>query len=134
MDPSWNHLNGLQLADPDFGCPGSIDVLLGVDVFVGTVLQGRRAGPPGSPAALETEFGWVLAGSADHPSTTELVSHHVSLLSGDELLRKFWEVEEAPQFCPPRKGPLFITSKSTIIALQREGLSFLCPGRLMCET
>ena len=24
------------------------------------------------------------------------VSHHVSLLSGDDLLRTFWEVEEAP--------------------------------------
>ena len=50
------------------------------------MLQGRWAGPSGSLIALEMEFGWVLAGSAGHhPSATELVSHHVSLLSGDEL-------------------------------------------------
>ena len=28
---SWTHLNDIMLADPDFGCPGRIDLLLGVD-------------------------------------------------------------------------------------------------------
>ena len=27
---NWNHLSGLMLADPDFGTPGKIDILLGV--------------------------------------------------------------------------------------------------------
>jgi hypothetical protein len=29
----WPHLNGLELADPDFNKPGSIDLLLGSDIF-----------------------------------------------------------------------------------------------------
>ena len=52
----WKHLRGLALADPDFGTPRRVDLLLGAGVFVQTVLNGRRAGPPGSPWAIETCF------------------------------------------------------------------------------
>ena len=68
FDSSWHHLEDIDLADPDFGRPGRIDLLLGVDVFVETLLlQGRRTGPSGTPSAFETEFGWVLAGRLDSP-------------------------------------------------------------------
>ncbi len=52
-DLNWNHL---PLADPGFGEPGKIDVLLGADVL----LHGRRTGSPGTPTAFETICGWVL--------------------------------------------------------------------------
>ena len=42
LDSSWKHLEDIHLADPDFGRLGRIDVLLGVDIFVETLLQGRR--------------------------------------------------------------------------------------------
>ena len=96
LNLSWDHLTGLQLADPSFGTPGTIDVLLGVDIFVAALLNGRQHGPPGLPTALETVFGWVLAGNAASLSSFNHVSHHATLLSVDDLLRKFWEVEEAP--------------------------------------
>ena len=42
---------------------------------------------------METSFGWVLAGTAYcNASLIQEVSHHVSTLSGDDILRKFWEV------------------------------------------
>ena len=100
VDRTWHHLEGLQLADPDFGHSRTVDVLLGVDVFVESLLHGRRVGPPGCPMALETEFGWVLAGTVDKHPPSEYLSCHVSLLTGDELLRSFWEIEEAPQEDP----------------------------------
>lgn len=62
MDRRWRHLNGLKLADPGFGVPGGVDLLLGVDVFNRTLLHGRRFGPWGSPSAFKTRFGWVLVG------------------------------------------------------------------------
>ena len=97
FDVKWKHLTDLQLADPMFGHPGRIDVLLGVDVFTQVLLQGRRIGPPGSPVAFQATFGWVLAGTcASCYPAARIASHHISLLSGDDLLRKFWETEESP--------------------------------------
>ncbi len=100
-NPGWTHLNDLQLADPLFGNTGAIDVLLGVNIFVSVLLHGQRSGPPGAPVALETVFGWVLAGTtAPGSAPDEVTSHHVTLLSGDDLLRKFWEQEEPPSDSP----------------------------------
>ena len=62
LDFKWNHLYDLTLADPSFGQPGRIDLLLGVDVFVDILRDGRRKGPPGSPTAIEIDFGCVLDG------------------------------------------------------------------------
>ena len=93
----WNHLSNLRLADPTFNQPGKIDILLGVDVFVNVLLHGRRFGPPGSPVAFETEFGWVLAGEAESCAPADHVTtYHTALISGDDVLRKFWEIEEKP--------------------------------------
>ena len=62
------------------------------------LLHGRRSGPPGSPVAFQTQFGWVLAGrtSSVISSHSLIAAHHVSVTSGDDLLRKFWEIEETP--------------------------------------
>ena len=93
----WSHLADLALADPDFGRPGKIDLLLGVEIFSAVVRQGRRSGMPGSPSAFETDFGWVLAGETNmHFSHLSLLTHHTTISSGDDLLRKFWEIEEQP--------------------------------------
>lgn len=102
FNSKWTHLSSLQLADPDFGNPGKIDILLGVDIYAETLLHGRRSGPPGSPVAFETSFGWVLAGSSSNACVS---SHHsvasfhtqLAVTPGDELLRRFWELEESPK-------------------------------------
>ena len=40
------------------------------------------------------EFGWVLPGSADNIADLNTVtSHHVSVLTGDDILHQFWELE-----------------------------------------
>ena len=100
MDQAWHHLTKLRLADPDFGVPSKIDILLGIDVFTSVLLQGRRQGPVGSPSAFETSLGWVLAGpiTDDHSSTPvpvyHIVAHHSAVLGIDELIQKFWEIEQ----------------------------------------
>lgn len=50
----------------------------------------------GQRVAFETDFGWVLAGSTGPSTPIHCISHHVSLLTGDDILRKFWEIEEKP--------------------------------------
>ena len=98
FDLKWRHLQGVPLADPHFGLPRIIDILLGVDIFVEVLCQGRRTGAHGSPSEFETDFGWVLAGKLDvYASSHSIASHHVSIATGDDLLRKFWEIEECPK-------------------------------------
>ncbi len=99
QDSKWTHLSGLHLADPDFGRPGKIDVLLGIDVYADVLLHGRRNGPSGSPTAFETKFGWVLAGKTVPSSSPprNVATLHISVASGDDILRKFWEIEENPR-------------------------------------
>ena len=96
LNQEWEHVKGLKLADPDFGEPEKVDLLLGVKTFVNIIRHGRRRERRGSPTATETCFGWVLAGSTNIPGAAPLPSHHVSALAGDDLLRQFWEVEEKP--------------------------------------
>ena len=67
-------------------------ILLDVDIYVNILLQGWRVGPHGSPSALNTEFGWLLAGGTK--TLNHNVAHHVVNISGNDLLRKFWEVKE----------------------------------------
>ncbi len=101
-DQKWHHLSGISLADPDFGSPGKVDLLLGVDVFGDVLRHGRRSGPSGSPTAFETRFGWVLAGaiSGEMP-LSRVISNHVTALSTDDLLRRFGETEELSSGRPP---------------------------------
>ena len=81
------------LADPDFETPGSIDLLLGADIFGRAMLNGRRHGPSGSPSAFKTHFGWVLAGTVRaeraNQKTESCYHYHVG-----ETLRLFWETED----------------------------------------
>ena len=75
----WDHISDIQLADPGFGTPGKIDLLLGVNVFTDVMCHDRQTGPPGSPVA----FGWVLAGSIDSCNVaTHVATHHVSHFRG----------------------------------------------------
>ena len=74
FDSSWSHVSDLTLADPAFGRPGRIDLLLGVDIFVSVLLHGWWTGPPGAPVVIETEFGWVLSGNTEPITEAEQVN------------------------------------------------------------
>ena len=43
FDSKWKHLTSLPLADPTFGRPGRIDILLGVDVFADVLPADRSS-------------------------------------------------------------------------------------------
>ena len=56
------HLKGLDLADPEFGTPSPVDMLLGADHYGEILLHVWRWGPRGTPCAQRKRFGWVLFG------------------------------------------------------------------------
>ncbi|XP_035914695.1 uncharacterized protein LOC118513244 isoform X1 [Anopheles stephensi] len=64
----WNVPSGLELADPSFYQPGSIDLLLGAEVFADMLKQGQIKLAPHLPKLLETHLGWIVSGTVfEHP-------------------------------------------------------------------
>ena len=128
--PRWEHLSGITLADPSFGTPGRIDVLLGVEIFVEVMCQGRRTGVPGTPIAFETHFGWVLLGGTVSHTPHHVAVHHAVVLTGDDLLQKFWGSRRPIVSYLERNTPHWNTSRRTTRICLMEGLSFHCHGDL----
>ena len=96
LDSKWDHLSDLTLADPSFGQPGRIDLLLGVDVFMDILRNGRRKGSPGSPTAFETDFGWVLGGSTGPLDISTQSNFHVSTFHATMYSESFGRSKSPP--------------------------------------
>ena len=94
------HIKGLQLADPNFFLPGKIDVLLGENILDKVLLPHCQSGPPGTPSAWNTIFGWAIRGVFTPDSEEGVSRAGVNVLSvgvaEDDCIKKFWEVEEVP--------------------------------------
>ncbi|KAJ0169552.1 hypothetical protein K1T71_014737 [Dendrolimus kikuchii] len=97
---NWAEINTLLLADPYFGKPNKIDVLLGADVYSSIIKEGLKKSPPGTLIAQNTALGWIISGVVpDSPkelSSTETVEINVmhAQINNDEMLKRFWEIEE----------------------------------------
>ncbi|KAJ8948687.1 hypothetical protein NQ317_000906 [Molorchus minor] len=95
--PVVGNISNLQLADPEFNVPSSIDMLLGADVFSIILRDGRIMGNINEPTAINTIFGWILMGKVENNPTLTMNS----LLSVcdsplDSTLKRFWELEAIP--------------------------------------
>lgn len=94
-DSNLSHLNGLPLADLSWNIPGEIDVVLGAQLFP-YIYSGKRVdSDSGAPPALSTTFGYVLMG--DYPRNDAVPSASFTALSLNEMVQRFWELEELPQ-------------------------------------
>ncbi len=89
---NWSHLKGLPLADPTYYQPGKIDIPLGVGVFAEVIRHGQRFGPPNSPIALNTNFGWVLAGDTGPSRDMEVVPTYLTSVMPNLMLRAIGEL------------------------------------------
>ncbi|XP_060800865.1 uncharacterized protein LOC132901873 [Amyelois transitella] len=90
---NWPHIAGLNLADPDYYTPGSVDLLLGVKEYVHIIEEGLIKGPIGTPIAQKTSLGWILLGDNDKKSqrTTFLVTHQQ--VDVEDMLKVLWEID-----------------------------------------
>ncbi|XP_047040813.1 uncharacterized protein LOC124645111 [Helicoverpa zea] len=93
------NLKHLVLADSDFDKPGDIDLLLGADIFHSIYNGQRLEVGPGLPVALHSVFGWVITGRLDAecspPAETSTLLASTAAL--DNVVKRFWEVEEPPK-------------------------------------
>uniref|UniRef100_A0A6P7GUU4 Uncharacterized protein LOC114346989 n=1 Tax=Diabrotica virgifera virgifera TaxID=50390 RepID=A0A6P7GUU4_DIAVI len=94
---TWPHIANLKLADDNFFRRGSIDILLGADVFSTILLDGRIYGNQDQPDAINTIFGYVLMGKVNiskAPTLTSLFCQVEDTVSLDQQIKKFWELVE----------------------------------------
>ncbi|KAL6420899.1 hypothetical protein ACFW04_011881 [Cataglyphis niger] len=61
---TWSHIDGIELADPDFFAADPVELLLGADVCA-ALKPGLRCGEQRQPVAQRTTLGWILSGSVD---------------------------------------------------------------------
>lgn len=61
----WEHLDGLELAGPNYRQSDPVEVLLGAEVFADILEPGLRKGRSREPVAQETRLGWILFGTVD---------------------------------------------------------------------
>ncbi|XP_021955592.1 uncharacterized protein LOC110851951 [Folsomia candida] len=127
----WFHLQGLQLAYPLYYKPLDVDMLLGAEFFFAILECGKISGPPNSPVAIKTSFGWLIGGgSSEIPliqprvnatlaqsssSTTTTIGCDPTDENLDATLRKFWEMDSEPSHRLPTQEETTIEShfKST---------------------
>ena len=94
------HLQHLMLADPLYHKVGPIDMLLGLDVFPHVFKEGRKEGPPNTPVAWDTVFGWTVLGMYSKEGCSQALSASalVDPLSAqdtsDQMLFHLWKAEE----------------------------------------
>lgn len=100
----YKHVDGLNLADPNYNVSGDIDVLLGAAVCSELLKSGMKRGDIGQPIAQCTRIGWVLYGSTKMPQSKLAVLHAIAETPQsvaddkiDEMLQRLWEVESVPQ-------------------------------------
>lgn len=99
---TWNHIQHLPLADPECHIPGTIDILLGAEVFSSLLLGGIVSGGPNKLSALNTVFGWLLTGNVeccnrrDVETNSFFLSDETSVARLDNELKRFWELDNIP--------------------------------------
>lgn len=93
---AWPHLHGLQLADPDYGRPGPIHLLIGSDFYGQIIKPDMLKGNLGSPIAQLTTFGWILSGPTNSSENSSALTGYHCAADQEliDLLTKFWHQEE----------------------------------------
>lgn len=88
----------IRLADPEFNISSGIDILIGAEIFWETLCVGQIKASTEHPTLQKTQFGWILAGRSNDPSTTthNVQSFHAALTNNrlHDQLSRLWDVED----------------------------------------
>lgn len=92
----------IQLADPEFFRPKSVDILIGADWFWRVLTKGQISLGPNSPVLQNTHFGWVISGPIMSASSESVYCNFNQTAESQisEQLSKFWELEQGPNERP----------------------------------
>ncbi|XP_055527445.1 uncharacterized protein LOC129720059 [Wyeomyia smithii] len=94
---NWKIPSGLRLADPSFNKPSDVDLLIGITHFFPLMKPGQYVIDHGLAELREKELGWVVSGEVHDiydPVINSQSVNAVSIESLNEMIKRFWEVEE----------------------------------------
>lgn len=93
----WPHIRNLNLADPTFNCLNNqpIEMILSAHILSQVLLGQIRKGPPDSPIAMNSIFGYLLMGKISFCLPSPIQIYHSSFFE-DADLQRFWELETIP--------------------------------------
>jgi len=100
IEISQNQLDipsNITLADPSYGIPGKIDVLLGASIFWELLCTRQIQRMKNSPVFQETLLGWIISGSVYANNMKQHEESYCGMSINNALqqqLEKFWEIEE----------------------------------------
>lgn len=104
---SLNIPKNIKLADPNFYQPGTIDLLIGADLFWDVLLCEQKSLGNNQPTLHKSKFGWLIAGciyqhkAHDIQCNNALTDHLVEEPNIAKLIQKFWELEDVPNASKP---------------------------------
>ncbi|XP_055590962.1 uncharacterized protein LOC129743045 [Uranotaenia lowii] len=95
----WKIPKNLALADPDFGTPRKIDMIIGAANFYAYLKPGRLQLAADGPLLAETVFGWLATGKfnmkAEQAKQKSMATGHMAtVVPVEELLSRFWKIED----------------------------------------
>ncbi|XP_025263729.1 LOW QUALITY PROTEIN: uncharacterized protein LOC105255169, partial [Camponotus floridanus] len=102
----------ISLADPIFQEPGSIDLLIGAELYWKILLGASRNRINGQPALQNTKLGWIVRGSPnDDEANSSSSCLHVSDQILSEQVERFWKQETIPEACQYTKEDIECETK-----------------------
>ncbi|XP_050072380.1 uncharacterized protein LOC126560464 [Anopheles maculipalpis] len=89
---------GTMLADPMFFKPQKVDMLIGAELFFEILRPNQLELAANMPMLRETHFGWIVSGTVEDPQehVSTQRSCHASVEDVEEMMQRFWQVEEVP--------------------------------------
>jgi len=94
LTDNWKIPKYITFADPQFGKPGKVDILLGAEHYCNIMQAECMSLRNGLPKLQNTKLGWIVAGKISERAPTSSVC--AVLTEGekvDEQLAKFWELD-----------------------------------------
>ncbi|XP_017797012.1 PREDICTED: uncharacterized protein LOC108578234 [Habropoda laboriosa] len=89
--------SNVELADPYFNIPATIDALLGEYLFYKLIRSGQIRLKNETAILQETQLGWVFSGEVgDKGANNSSIKGFLTTTNLDTQLAKFWELEEQP--------------------------------------
>ena len=94
---SWRKIKEINLADPHFNKPSTIDLIIGSGHFEDLMLDDNRIKEDGHAVYYRPSvFGWIVLGRDTDSQLSSATPQSFFVSTEPENLQRFWEIEELP--------------------------------------